>query len=49
MRKAADWLLAIQNADGGWGEDGSSYALDYRGHEPAAEHRLADRLGACSA
>jgi squalene-hopene/tetraprenyl-beta-curcumene cyclase len=36
MRKAADWLLAIQNADGGWGEDGSSYALDYRGHRPAA-------------
>jgi squalene-hopene/tetraprenyl-beta-curcumene cyclase len=36
MRMAADWLLAIQNADGGWGEDGSSYALDYRGHRPAA-------------
>ena len=26
----------IQNADGGWGEDGASYRLDYRGHEPAA-------------
>jgi squalene-hopene/tetraprenyl-beta-curcumene cyclase len=36
MRKAADWLIAIQNADGGWGEDGSSYRLDYRGHEKAA-------------
>ena len=35
-RKAADWLIAIQNPDGGWGEDGSSYKLDYRGHEPAA-------------
>ena len=35
MRKAADWLVAIQNADGGWGEDGSSYKLDYRGYEPA--------------
>ena len=35
MRKAADWLIAIQNADGGWGEDGSSYKLDYRGYEPA--------------
>ena len=23
MRKAAAWLIAIQNADGGWGEDGS--------------------------
>jgi squalene-hopene/tetraprenyl-beta-curcumene cyclase len=35
IRKAVDWLIAIQNADGGWGEDGSSYKLDYRGHEPA--------------
>lgn len=35
MRKAVDWLVAIQNADGGWGEDGSSYKLDYRGYEPA--------------
>ncbi len=35
MRKAAAWLVAIQNDDGGWGEDGSSYKLDYRGHEPA--------------
>jgi squalene-hopene/tetraprenyl-beta-curcumene cyclase len=34
-RKAADWLLAIQNPDGGWGEDGMSYKLDYRGYEPA--------------
>ena len=25
----------IQNADGGWGEDGSSYKLDYHGYEPA--------------
>ena len=35
MRKAVDWLISIQNADGGWGEDGTSYKLDYRGHEPA--------------
>ena len=35
MRKAADWLVAIQNEDGGWGEDGSSYKLDYRGYERA--------------
>ncbi len=35
IRKARDWLLKIQNADGGWGEDGSSYKLGYRGHEPA--------------
>jgi squalene-hopene/tetraprenyl-beta-curcumene cyclase len=33
MRRAAAWLVAIQNDDGGWGEDGSSYKLDYRGHE----------------
>jgi squalene-hopene/tetraprenyl-beta-curcumene cyclase len=35
MRKAAGWLTAIQNPDGGWGEDGSSYKLDYKGYEPA--------------
>jgi squalene-hopene/tetraprenyl-beta-curcumene cyclase len=35
-RRAVAWLTAIQNADGGWGEDGSSYKLGYRGHEPAA-------------
>jgi squalene-hopene/tetraprenyl-beta-curcumene cyclase len=35
MRKAAAWLVSIQNVDGGWGEDGASYKLDYRGHEPA--------------
>jgi squalene-hopene/tetraprenyl-beta-curcumene cyclase len=35
IRKAVEWLVSIQNADGGWGEDGTSYRLDYRGHEPA--------------
>ncbi|MFZ0606414.1 MAG: squalene--hopene cyclase [Xanthobacteraceae bacterium] len=35
MRKAVAWLAAIQNEDGGWGEDGSSYGLDYRGYEKA--------------
>jgi squalene-hopene/tetraprenyl-beta-curcumene cyclase len=35
MRKAAAWLVSIQNADGGWGEDGSSYKLNYRAYEPA--------------
>jgi squalene-hopene/tetraprenyl-beta-curcumene cyclase len=35
IRNALEWLVSIQNADGGWGEDGSSYRLDYRGHEPA--------------
>ncbi len=33
--KRRDWLVAIQNADGGWGEDGASYRLDYRGYEAA--------------
>jgi squalene-hopene/tetraprenyl-beta-curcumene cyclase len=36
IRRAADWLVSIQNPDGGWGEDGSSYKLDYRGYEQAA-------------
>ena len=35
IRKAVDWLVSIQNADGGWGEDGTSYKLDYRGYEAA--------------
>ncbi len=35
VRKAVDWLVSIQNSDGGWGEDGTSYRLDYRGYEPA--------------
>src|SRR5260370_6673149 len=35
VRKAANWLLLIQNEDGGWGEDCTSYKLDYRGHESA--------------
>jgi squalene-hopene/tetraprenyl-beta-curcumene cyclase len=33
--KAVAWLLRIQNPDGGWGEDGASYRLDYRGYEQA--------------
>jgi squalene-hopene/tetraprenyl-beta-curcumene cyclase len=36
FRKAVDWLVNIQNTDGGWGEDGASYKLDYRGYERAA-------------
>jgi len=35
MRRAAEWLISIQNADGGWGESCSSYRLDYRAYEPA--------------
>src|SRR6266849_5530894 len=35
IRNAADWLLSIQNKDGGWGEDATSYRLDYKGFEGA--------------
>jgi squalene-hopene/tetraprenyl-beta-curcumene cyclase len=35
MRKAVAWFTEIQNPDGGWGEDGASYKLDYRGYEAA--------------
>ncbi|HMI96035.1 MAG TPA: squalene--hopene cyclase [Micropepsaceae bacterium] len=35
VRRAADWLIAIQNPDGGWGESCESYRLDYRGFERA--------------
>lgn len=35
VRNAADWLVGIQNPDGGWGEDGTSYKLGYRGYERA--------------
>jgi squalene-hopene/tetraprenyl-beta-curcumene cyclase len=35
FRKAVAWLVRIQNPDGGWGEDGTSYKLDYRGYEQA--------------
>jgi len=35
VRKAVDWLVSIQNPDGGWGEDGTSYKLEYNGYEPA--------------
>jgi squalene-hopene/tetraprenyl-beta-curcumene cyclase len=35
IRKAVDWLVSIQNKDGGWGEDAVSYRLDYKGYEDA--------------
>ena len=35
IRRAVDWLISIANPDGGWGEHGDSYDLDYRGHRPA--------------
>lgn len=36
MKRAVNWLVQIQNEDGGWGEDGTSYKLEYRGYESAA-------------
>jgi squalene-hopene/tetraprenyl-beta-curcumene cyclase len=35
VRRAVEWLLSIQNPDGGWGEDGESYRLDYNGYRQA--------------
>jgi squalene-hopene/tetraprenyl-beta-curcumene cyclase len=35
MKRAVQWLVQIQNDDGGWGEDGASYKLEYRGYERA--------------
>jgi squalene-hopene/tetraprenyl-beta-curcumene cyclase len=34
-QRAVNWLISIQNEDGGWGEDLSSYKLGYRGYEKA--------------
>jgi squalene-hopene/tetraprenyl-beta-curcumene cyclase len=35
VARAVRWLAAAQNPDGGWGEDGSSYRLDYEGYRGA--------------
>ncbi|HEY0570238.1 MAG TPA: squalene--hopene cyclase [Enterovirga sp.] len=35
VRRASEWLISVQNPDGGWGEDCESYKLDYHGYEPA--------------
>jgi squalene-hopene/tetraprenyl-beta-curcumene cyclase len=35
IRKAVEWLVSIQNKNGGWGEDATSYKLDYSGFEDA--------------
>ncbi len=35
VRRASVWLQSIQNEDGGWGEGGDSYRLDYAGYSPS--------------
>ena len=35
VRRAVTWLGAIQNADGGWGEDDRSYEVRYTGYKPS--------------
>jgi squalene-hopene/tetraprenyl-beta-curcumene cyclase len=35
IRRAVDWLMTIQNPDGGWGESCDSYSLDYSSYQPA--------------
>jgi len=35
MRRAASWLVGIQNLDGGWGEASDSYSLRYNGYQAA--------------
>jgi squalene-hopene/tetraprenyl-beta-curcumene cyclase len=36
VRKTVDWLIAIQNPDGGWGESCDSYDLAYQGYQPTS-------------
>lgn len=35
VERAVAWLRSIQNPDGGWGEGGESYDLNYAGYRPA--------------
>jgi len=35
VQRAVGWLKSIQNTDGGWGEGGESYAMNYAGYRPA--------------
>ena len=49
IRRAADWLIAIQNEDGGWGEDCDSYKLRLQRLRARAVDGVADGLGASRA
>jgi squalene-hopene/tetraprenyl-beta-curcumene cyclase len=35
VRRSVDWLISIQNPDGGWGESCDSYDLSYAGYVPS--------------
>ena len=45
VRRAVDWLLDRQNADGGWGESNDSYLKNARGGGRGREHALSHRVG----
>ena len=47
IRKAVDWLVSIQNTDGGWGEDAVSYRLDYKGYRGCCRRPPRKRHGPC--
>ena len=36
VRRAVDWLVAMQGADGGWGEVAQTYDIGFRGDKRAA-------------
>ena len=46
MRKAVDWLVAIQNDDGGWGEDGVELQARLSRLRAGAVDGVTDGLGA---
>ena len=45
VRKAVDWLVKIQNDDGGWGEGGVQLQARLSRLRACAEHCVADRMG----
>ena len=48
MRRAVEWLVGIQNPDGGWGESADSYRLALQRLRGGAAARLRRRPGRCS-
>jgi squalene-hopene/tetraprenyl-beta-curcumene cyclase len=52
VARAADWLLRVQRADGGWGESNDTYFAPERagtGEESTPYHTAWALLGLCSA